>query len=189
MYCHKGLWKWKDVSIFIDALLPNPLEYIKNNFTIVKCNLYLYICLNLPVLLPTNCKDERTAQQVYSPVNTACAQRIKSAAEYDQNNLANYSWSSLPCCYMIAKTLKWFEDSIINQIDHIYYNNQIENVALINNSLNTEIIFLLSLFLFLLLKGRKPIQCQKEKLFRLNSGYQKNYFYLITDLLERILSI
>ena len=102
--------------------------------------------------------------------------------------LANYSWSSLPCCYTVAKTPKWSGDLIINQIDHSYCNNQIEKVVLINNNFNKEIIFLLSLFLFLL-QERKPIQRQKEKSSRLNSDYQKNYFYLITDLLERILSI
>lgn len=78
----------KTKSIFIDVLLPNPLKYIKNNFIIVKLNFYVYIFLNLPVLLPTNYKKERTVQQIYSLVNTVCAQRIKSVAEYHQNNFS-----------------------------------------------------------------------------------------------------
>lgn len=94
MYCHKGLWKWKAVSIFIDILLPDSLEYIKNNFTVFMCNLYLCIFLNLPVLLSKNCKDVRTVRQIYYLVNTACMQRITSAVEYDWNNFTDYySWS------------------------------------------------------------------------------------------------
>lgn len=96
------------------------------------------------------------------------------------------------CCSTTVWIPNWLRDLISDQIDYRCYDNQISEVALINNSINNLSIewpvYFFS-FLILLLQRGKSGQHQKEIWSRLNSNYPlvewllnywstwKNYFF------------